>query len=404
MTAAFIHDHNFVYNEKDKLYYDGSGGVFDQKLWQRYLDVFQKLHVVGREAKRLPNKLILSSTENVEFNLIDDLVTAKDRILKADKIKRKLTAVISAVDFVIIRVPSVLGYFAVDLCKNLNKGYVLEVVGCPFDAYWNYGGIVAKIIAPLESYKLKTVVKNSKAVVYVTKDFLQTRYPTKGKSIGISNVNLDEVIPIEQVLDFYSQYTPDEVFNVGMIGSFHVKYKGHVEALNALKTIVEKGAIKKIKLFLVGTGDPEWILDLVRKNGISDYVEIVGTLSSGKDGILPFLDKMHLYIHPSKTEGLPRVVIEALSRGRLCIASSVAGTPELLSTRFLHLPGEAGELSDRIIELYNDLEKWPNIIKENLQKSTEYLEEYLQRNRKQFISSQIEKEKEIKDVRIKDSV
>src|SRR5690606_14381450 len=101
----------------------------------------------------------------------------------------------------------------------------------------------------------------------------------------------------------------------------------------------ENKNITRLKVYLVGTGDPSWVINLANNLGVSDQVEIVGTLKSGKDGVLPFLDTMHLYAHPSKQEGLPRVVIEALSRGRLAVGSSAAGIPELIDEKFLHSPG-----------------------------------------------------------------
>ncbi|WP_316742789.1 glycosyltransferase [Pedobacter antarcticus] len=387
MKAAFIHDHKFIYNSTENLYYDGSGGVFGTHLWSRYLEMFEKLYVVGREANRVTNKMVLSSYQNVEFRLMGDLVSGKDRILKAGIIKKKLYSVISEIDVAVIRLPSVLGYFSIEICRELGKKYVLEIVGCPFDAYWNYGGVLAKITAPVEYMKLKSVAKKSDAVVYVTKDFLQERYPTNGNSIGISNVNLQECITEEAALSFFSDYSEDQPFNVGMIGSFHVKYKGHTDALHALKRIIDSGSIKNIKFYFVGTGDAKWLIDLINELGLSEYVNIVGTLDAGKDGIIPFLDKMHLYIHPSKTEGLPRVVIEALSRGRLCIASSVGGIPELLKTKYLHSPGNSEELSNKIIDLYLDRNSWSEIVKYNLKTSEGYFELLLQEKRKHFITT-----------------
>jgi hypothetical protein len=94
MKAVFIHDHYFVFNKEDGKVYDGSGGVFDFKLWNRYLDIFDELIVVGRETENLPNKLIVSSAEKVSFSLINDLKSGKDRFLKQSIIKEKLKKII----------------------------------------------------------------------------------------------------------------------------------------------------------------------------------------------------------------------------------------------------------------------------------------------------------------------
>ena len=67
----------------------------------------------------------------------------------------------------------------------------MEVVGCPWDAYWNYS-LKGKIVAPFATYMMKRRVKSAPFVLYVTNKFLQKRYPTKGKKINCSNVELAE--------------------------------------------------------------------------------------------------------------------------------------------------------------------------------------------------------------------
>src|SRR5690606_16388659 len=101
MRAAFIHDHNFVYNEEDGNYYDGSGGAFDVGLWHRYLAVFEGIVVVGREMMTLPNKLVLSSTDKVKFKLISGAHGAKSLLRNKARIKVELEAIVTSVDFVI---------------------------------------------------------------------------------------------------------------------------------------------------------------------------------------------------------------------------------------------------------------------------------------------------------------
>ncbi|WGH76982.1 glycosyltransferase [Tenacibaculum tangerinum] len=381
MKALFIHDHYFVHDKVNDKYYDGSGGSFTKYMWDRYLSVFDELLVIGREKENLPNKLVISSSNNVGFVLIDDIKSSKDKILKYKIIKKKIKTEIEKVDFVISRLPSTLGFFAIDICKEINKPYLIEVVGCPFDAYWNYGGMLTKVIAPIQYFKLRNYVKKSENIIYVTQKFLQSRYPNKKQTIGISNVNLKEVQNVGSVLSFYNKSF--ETFNIGLIGSFHVKYKGHVEAIKALKYLVNKGQ-KNIRLNLVGTGDSGWLLDIIQELNLNQFVNIIGLLEAGEKGILPFLDKQHLYIHPSKQEGLPRVVIEAMSRGRLVLGASVAGVPELLSEKFLHKPGDWKKLANQIEYIYSSKYMWEKMIKENIEIALKYKEGILQEKRVSF--------------------
>ena len=385
MKAAFIHDHYFVYNPKDGKYYDGSGGVFDEKLWQRYLAVFNSLIVVGRRKDNLPNKLVDSSCANVTFELRDELKAGVNRFTKRNLIKNQLAKTLSKVDFAIIRVPSVLGYVAQEICIENNIKYTLEVVACSWDAYWNYGNISGKLMAPLEYYKLKATVAKAKACIYVTKVFLQSRYPTYCEYESISNVNIDNTISKTDKDNFYSGYIKGEEFKIALIGSFHVKYKGHFEVMKALHYLKTVHKLGNFKIYFVGTGDPTWVINIAKSLGITESVEIVGTLKAGNEGILPFLDAMHLYVHPSKQEGLPRVVIEALSRGRLALGSKAAGIPELIDEEFLHSPGDWKKLAKDIKAIYHRQEDWEKLSDISLERSFEYLESVLQKRRENYL-------------------
>lgn len=383
MKAAFIHDHYFVYNQNDGRVYDGSGGVFDERLWKRYLAVFDSLIVVGRQKDDLPNKLVCSECEHVSFELNSDLISGMARYTKKQIIKEKLRKTLEKVDFAIIRLPSVLGYIAQEICIEQKKKYVLEIVTCPWDAYWNYGNIAGKLVAPLEFLKLKGATKKAQDVIYVTKHFLQNRYPTFHRQIAISNVLIKSRKNWEDVVRFYENGQP-EIFKIGLIGSFHVRWKGHYEAIKAVAKLVQQG-VKNVKLFLVGTGDYGWVEDIIATENVSEYVEIIGTLEAAEKGIYPFMDGLHLYIHPSKQEGLPRVVIEALSRGRLTLGSSAAGIPELLDEEYLHKPGDWNTLADQIASLYNNPDSWERICKVNWDRSLEYFEDRLQKKREEFL-------------------
>lgn len=383
MKAVFIHDHNFVYSDSTKLYYDGSGGAFDKNLWERYLAIFDTLTVVGRQIDSLPNSLVVSSTENVKFDLIKGAHGFIDTVKNNQSIKSKLKTIIEQADFVIIRLPSRLGSWAFDICKELNKKYVLEIVGDPFDAYWSHGSLLGKLIAPIEMYRLKRITKNAKNAIFVTSEMLQKTYPCLNNTIGISNVRLKETVEKESVSEFYNK--ENKVFKIGLIGSFHIKYKGHIEAINAIKDLKNKG-YSNIELYLVGTGNPNWVEDLINENGLTNQIKIVGALLSGNEGVFPFIDELDLYIHPSKQEGLPRVIIEAMSRGKVCLGSNVGGTQELLAKQFIHSPGDWKNLSRQIeVILKMSKEEKIEVALNNLNVAQGYLENILQKNRIEFI-------------------
>src|SRR5699024_5079444 len=100
----------------------------------------------------------------------------------------------------------------------------LEVVGCTFDALWYHGSLKAKLAAIPSYFLMRNVVKQAQAVVYVTESFLQTRYPTAGKSVNASNVVLDSTEGDKAQADYR---WPKGKYRFGIVGSWDVAYKGH---------------------------------------------------------------------------------------------------------------------------------------------------------------------------------
>ncbi len=390
MKATFIHDHYFAYNPKNGKYYDGSGGAFTENLWNRYLAVFDFLEVVGRSSMLTSSQLVVSSSKNVNFHLIENVNGVKNLLLNKEAVKSQLKEILATTDFLIIRLPSTLGKWAFEICKRTDKKYVLEIVGDPFEAYLFHGSFLGKLIAPIEYLRLKAVVANAKSVIYVTQNKLQERYPCKNNSVGISNVRLMSQSTAGEVRNYYLK--DNKKFTIGLIGTFHVKYKGHREALLALKKLIEDG-FDNVILNLVGTGDSSWIKDLALKLGIANNIIIKGSLKSGNEGVIPFLDSLDLYIHPSKTEGLPRVIIEAMSRGKVCLSSDVGGTSELLDKEYLHDAGDWRKLSLQIKTIIHFSKKERiSIGLENLNTSNNYLESTLQNIRRAFLNKIISDE------------
>jgi glycosyltransferase involved in cell wall biosynthesis len=107
------------------------------------------------------------------------------------------------------------------------------------------------------------------------------------------------------------------------------------------------------RLCLVGEGPLERELrDLARRLGIAGSVSFEGGLASG--GVRAALDRSSLLVLPSRSEGMPRVVLEALSRARPVVASRIGGIPEMIQhgrTGLLLPPGDAHELAKALAEL-----------------------------------------------------
>lgn len=385
MKILFVHDHRFFKHEG---YYYSSGGL-PSKVWRRYLSAFENLTVVGRDGGELSSNdsikdtYSLSSEDNVNFELLPNNSNIKSFLFGDLETKKSTKELILRHDALIARLPSQLGKMFVKEAIKQDKAYAIEVVGCPWDSYWNYGNLKGKLVAPIEYITMRRIVKRADFVLYVTKFFLQNRYPSRGQAVNASNVEIEatpseivanKVNELQRVKDFY---------RIGLMGSSNVKYKGHEEILRAIALI--KNNIPNIKLELTGSGETDWIMKLATELNIESMIIINGKIPSGTP-VLNWLDTLDLYVHPSKQEGLPRSVVEAMSRGCPVLASSVAGIPELINLEYLHKPGDYKKLAKDLKKVLNNKNILMKMSMSNHQKSKEYNKNILDNRRKHFWS------------------
>jgi glycosyltransferase involved in cell wall biosynthesis len=99
---------------------------------------------------------------------------------------------------------------------------------------------------------------------------------------------------------------------------------------------------------------------------LGDRVAFLGELPGSAAVRQEFL-KADLFILPSASEGLPRVVIEAMAVGLPCIATTVGGTPELLPPEDMVLPGDVDALTAKIQEITGNPERMRAMSARNLQ-------------------------------------
>jgi glycosyltransferase involved in cell wall biosynthesis len=96
-------------------------------------------------------------------------------------------------------------------------------------------------------------------------------------------------------------------------------------------------------------------------------------------------------VHPSRTEGLPRAVIEAMARGLPCVGSTVGGIPELLALEDLVPPNDARRLAAKIAEVVTTPGRMESMAARNLAQVRLYCEETLRARRSDFFRALREK-------------
>ncbi|SFH07597.1 Glycosyltransferase involved in cell wall bisynthesis [Desulfotomaculum arcticum] len=389
MQGVFVHDHKFPrYGEA---YYHSYG--FDNEFFNRYLNIFDKFDIIARETKIDFEEAIKTPTvnEKVDFISISNYVQLKSSFIR-DNIDRK----INESDCVIVRLPSILGLYAIRSAKKHNKPYLIEVVGCPWDAFWQQN-IYKKLIAPIITILCKKAIYDAGYVVYVTEDYLQNKYPTLGSSISCSNVTLPSVdeINLRKRIEKIKKLDSNKNVIIGTCSTVDALYKGQQYMIEAIARLKSKGY--KIEYQLVGGGDPSFLKSIAKKFGVEDDVRFLGKLKHAD--VFTWLDQIDIYVQPSRTEGLPRSVIEAMSRGCPVFGSNAGGIPELIDNEFVFKKGNV----DGICNVYKKFtyEVMKNHALLNYKNSKKYLQSVLYERRisffKEFIKGAVLKEKEVKE-------
>jgi glycosyltransferase involved in cell wall biosynthesis len=122
---------------------------------------------------------------------------------------------------------------------------------------------------------------------------------------------------------------PTRVVFLGRIGD----HKGTFRLLDAwAKLACEPGFSTKggnlATLTLAGDGETEQARRRIKELCVEDTVQVHDWLSEGKAAEL--LDRAQVLVLPSRNEGQPMAVLEAMARGLCVIASDVGGLPEMI--------------------------------------------------------------------------
>jgi glycosyltransferase involved in cell wall biosynthesis len=133
------------------------------------------------------------------------------------------------------------------------------------------------------------------------------------------------------------------------VGSLEHLHKGPDVLIEAFSMCVAEGL--DAELAIVGDGRLKPSLEaLAQKLNVAGRVHFLGWLPAG-EAVASQLDASDLFVLPSRADGLPRSLIEAMARGLPCIGSTVGGIPELLDPECLVPPADPTALKEKILQM-----------------------------------------------------
>lgn len=379
-----VQEEHFIKNDKGEIY---ATRVLNEKIFNRYLEYFDEVIVFARVSKS--NNVVKElkvNTDRLSFVEIPDFRGPKEMLMKSIKIVSKFRKACSNVEVVFLRAPSMLTIF---LYRFIPKNKITSVEFMMGATYFiEDDSFIAKKANKIIDNEAKKLVKKANATLYVTEEALQKEYPPNAKAYEDSNDDYftcgvsDVVIEKEYLFKRLPMNLESNHFILISVGFMDSYRKGQHILIETVKILKDKGY--SIELRLIGEGKKkEEFEQLAKKLDLEKEVLFLGKISS-RDILVQQLKESDIFLLPSKLEGLPRVIIEALSASLPVIASDVNGNSELVQSELLVQDFEASNYSEKIQELIENPVFYNDISKENYQKALEYLPDKLDLKRRLF--------------------
>jgi glycosyltransferase involved in cell wall biosynthesis len=357
--------------------------AFGYDYWREILEVFDEVLVLARvkKADKLADGMFRADGEGVAFiDLYDyrgllSLICTWPFVLW--QIKR---ATVKTDRFLLMSGQvSVLLWFWLRLMK---RPYAMGFVGRTVEAISAEGsGLfrhLYKLLGRVSEWVWKIQARRASQASY-TSEFLRQCYPTSEgeKEFVFSGVRItDDVLTAPRDAGAFSQ----RPFVMVSVGRLELQ-KGHAWLVESAAELASKTDLPEWKMNILGPGTQIPVLKRrVKKLGLEYKVNIVGAVGWGYE-LFQYLDRAHLFVLPSFTEGLPRSLVEAMARGLPAIGANTGGIPELLDKQCLVEIGDVKGLAGRIADFMTKPDSLAEMSAKNFERALNFRVE-ITKNRK----------------------
>lgn len=269
----------------------------------------------------------------------------------------KLFFIIKKENFHIVHTHSSKGRFIGNIAAKL-AGVPIIIDHCHNYYFHNFKGFIRKVFIILE----KICSKFSDANIFIERENMQSALNEK----IVKNENIILITPgidlkrFKNVNDSYLLRKKEGFFNdeiiITFIGRLH-RLKGPDIFIEAAALINEKFPNLKCKFILIGEGPlRDSLVKQIINLKLTNKIKLLGFRSD----IIELLNITDLYIFPSRWEGLPIGLLEAMAAEKPIVATNIKGNREVIEhkkTGLLIPPDNPYELANAIIYLIQNKEK-----------------------------------------------
>lgn len=383
MNLLVISDSHIIQTPDNKYWCNTAVHGYD--FWKRYIEVFDEVHVISRVQNCQTvdeEKCIRADGDRVKIVPLPFVRGFKEYIKNFISFSKSVKEAIGNEDAAILRVPSLPAYILLHYFKKLNKPYAFEVIVDPVECYREN-----KLAQVLFTYITKRECMKANGVSYVTQFFLQKHYPCRAIKYGeskdyfttfYSSINLDD--------SFFGSprhYTKmTEIHIIHVASAINSDVKGQSTLIDIVERLKKDGYIVHAKC--LGAGDyVSHYKKIISDKGLEKEIQFLGLFSS-KNDLKELLLNSDIFVFPTKAEGLPRAIIEAMATGLPCLSTPVNGIPELLEPKYMFNPKDVDGFTNMIKHLINTPEELNRMSARNIKKAESYKNEILSLRRQEF--------------------
>lgn len=354
--------------------------------FSKYLDVFDEVRVLGENVKSYldPSKLVEIKEPRISVRILPRNTSPKE--FKNDKVlKEALKEEISKAEAILIKPSTRRGIMAIKIAEKLNKPYMIEMTGDIHNALKQNPSVIRRLYAPVIYRKIKRAIRNCPYGLYVSRDYLQGKYPIKGKMCGCSDVVLeksDDAV-LQKRFEKIDNMKNGDTVKLALIGFYQGNGKGVDTAIRALAQLPDN-----YELSVLGNGTEksrnDWYAYAKERGVDENRLHFPPPLPSANE-VLLWLDGYDFFVLPTRSEGLGRCIVEAMSRGCPSLATDICTMPELLPEECRFSLDDDKTLARYIAEYSRDKSKMKELAKKHFEKAKEYDFDILKQRRNEFL-------------------
>lgn len=204
---------------------------------------------------------------------------------------------------------------------------------------------------PLHSLSDHLAIKVSDSAITVSEQ-------NKKEFIEINNADANKItviasgVPVSKLKDFEHSSKSKELIRMGCSAVVSER-KGILELIDALVLLEKKIDYKFIWIGGFRENEKKFkneVIEKIKNNNLQEKLQITGMVSN--DQVFNYLKYIDYYIFPSKYEGLPKAVIEALAAGIPALVSGFKFSSEIKGVEYIESI-EPLKFSEQLLKFVN---------------------------------------------------